>query len=226
MQRVDNLILTLTSHEELFPCTFAASAAKKRTLRFGFIENLTDQDSWEPLPDMLAEYLIIGLPLGRDTSLVVFFGGPVDLRIEEYRKYFWDVLQYLHANDRDPWPEGIPYSADHPLWEFSYAGEPVFVVCNTPAHTKRRSRNNPGFMMTFQPRWTLNELKANTVKGATARKTIRERLRKFDRMGPYHKLGSYGDEDNREWRQYFLPELDSKPLDDTCPFRTTWDNAE
>lgn len=221
LERVDNLVHTLTSHEELFPCTFAVSAARNRTLRFGFIESLTDQASWAPLLGMLAEYLVISPPLGRDTSLVVFFGGPSDLRIEEYNKFFWAVLQYLHENDGDPWPEEIPHNPDHPLWEFSFAGESIFVVCNTPAHTKRRSRNNPGFMMTFQPRWALNELKANTAKGAAARKTIRQRIREFDRMEPYHKLGSYGDEDNREWRQYFLPEFDSQPLGDTCLFRAT-----
>ncbi|HEY2203402.1 MAG TPA: YqcI/YcgG family protein [Pseudonocardia sp.] len=168
---------------------------------------------------MLCSYLDTYQSMSRDTSLVVFW-RPRErvLALEEYHQKFWSVLRFLHERDPEHWPEDVPDDPDDPMWEFSFGGTSIFVVCNTPAHTVRHSRNSPGFVITFQPRWVFDGLAPETPRGTAARRVIRKRLRAFDGMEPSSALGNYGDPDNREWRQYFLPDRNSDP-ELGCPFR-------
>lgn len=209
---------TLTSRESPFPCTFAVAAALKSSLRFGFVDDPHDRDSWRVLPGILAEYLRTYRMLSRETSLIVLF-GPTDVReVGGYHDMFWDILQFLHEADPRPWPADIPTDVENGRWEFSFGGDPMFVVCNTPAHRARRSRANAHFMITFQPRWVFEEIPAGTPRGDAVRRTIRARLRAYDDVSPSPELGNYGDPDNREWRQYFLPEDDTDDIA-RCPFQ-------
>ncbi|MEV6395082.1 YqcI/YcgG family protein [Streptomyces sp. NPDC051907] len=221
---------TLLSDSSPFPCTFAVAGVKKDTLRYGFVEDLDDERSWESLGDVLTEYLKTYRELGRETSLVVFFRPESEVRtLQEYRERFWAVLRYLHERDTSPWPAEVPRDTDDPWWEFSFGGTPIFVVCNTPAHELRRSRHSPGFFITFQPRWVFEGLEADTPPGAAARRTIRKRLARYDAVEPARALGSYGDPDNREWQQYFLPDeptRESAEEQRKCPFQHgSWEPA-
>jgi FPC/CPF motif-containing protein YcgG len=217
------LVSTLLDGGSPFPCTFAVAAAKKHALRFGFVESVHDDGTWGPLVDILAGYLECYRELGKDTSLVVLFRPDERLLgLDEYFHRFWSVLQFLHEKDSQPWPAGVPTEPEALMWEFSFGGTEVFVVCNTPAHVTRRSRHSPGFMITFQPRWVFEGLEADTPRGARARKVIRNRVRRFDGLEPAPELGNHGEEGNREWRQYFLPDTP----DDTvpgCPFHARRD---
>jgi FPC/CPF motif-containing protein YcgG len=216
---LNDLVTSLLSAQSPFPCTFAVAAAKKRTLRFGFINDLDDSSTWAPLMDILAEYLRTYQEGSRDTSLVVFFRPQATVRsLQKYHERFWAVLQYLHEQDPGLWPADVPEDPDDPMWEFGYGGESIFVVCNTPAHTRRRSRFSPGFVITFQPRWVFEGLEPESPRGIAARRVIRKRLREFDGGPPSATLGNYGDPTNREWRQYFLPDRNSD-ADMGCPFR-------
>lgn len=213
---------TLLSETSPFPCTFAVAGIKRDSLRFGFVESLDDPDTWDRLAEVLTEYLAGYRELGRETSLIVFFRPEERVRTTEaYRERFWSVLQHLHDTDTSPWPAEVPKDTDDPWWEFSFGGTPIFVVCNTPAHERRRSRHSPVFFITFQPRWVFEELGADTPPGAAARRTIRKRLSRYDAVEASPELGSYGDADNREWRQYFLPDTPAEPHGDAarCPFR-------
>lgn len=216
---LDDLVEALVSTESPFPCTFAVAAAKKRTLRFGFVDDLDDVRSWTSLTTVISAYLDTYQSLSKDTSLVVFFRPQRQVRpIEEYHAKFWSVLQYLHDHDPERWPEAVPEDPDDPMWEFSFGGTSIFVVCNTPSHTRRRSRYSPGFVITFQPRWVFEGLEPESARGAAARRVIRKRLRAFDGTAPSAALGNYGDPANREWRQYFLPDKNSD-AEMGCPFR-------
>lgn len=219
----EGLLSTVVSQEHPFPCTFAVAAARKRTLRFGFVDGAGDRGDWAALPDLLRRYLEGYQALGKDTSFVVFFRpepGGAALPLDGFRQRFWDVLGYLADKDSSPWPAELPTDPDDPLWEFTFGGVPIFVVCNTPAHGERRSRHAADFMITFQPRWVFEGLEADSPRGAAARRTIRARLRAYDTVPPSPALGSYGDTDNREWRQYFLPDADDGPPQawERCPF--------
>ncbi|WP_024806313.1 YqcI/YcgG family protein [Nocardia sp. BMG51109] len=216
---IGDLTATLTGREDPFPCTFAVSAVRKSSLRFGFVGDVDDARTWSALPGILTEYLRGYRRIDRETSLVVFFGPQRPVAdLGAYRRRFWDVLRFLHDRDTAPWPGEIPRDTENPAWEFSFGGTPLFVVCNTPAHLARRSRYSPVFMISFQPRWVFEEIGADTPRGATARRVIRQRLRAFDNLEPASALGGYGDPGNREWRQYFLSDAvdDAEPV---CPFR-------
>ncbi|HEY1972280.1 MAG TPA: YqcI/YcgG family protein [Pseudonocardia sp.] len=217
---LNDLVESLLSNESPFPCTFAVAAAKKRTLRFGFVDSIDDQGRWEPLVEVISRYLATYQDGPRDTSLVVFFRPQPTVRsIEAYHGIFWSVLRFLHERDPKLWPAEVPEDPNHPLWEFSFNGESIFVVCNTPAHTRRRSRYSPGFVITFQPRWVFEGLEADSPRGVAARRVIRKRLREFDGTAPSPALGNYGDPANREWRQYFLPDRNTD-AEMGCPFHT------
>ncbi|WP_248840587.1 YqcI/YcgG family protein [Frankia sp. AgKG'84/4] len=217
---VRGMLETLRSVAEPFPCTFAVAAANRGGLRFGFVEHLEDQRTWSVLPDILATYLSVYQTLTKNTSLVVFFGADPDAAgssdIIGYERRFWSLLQYLHDGDGEPWPSDIPTDTDDPGWEFTFRGTPIFVVCNTPAHRRLRSRSSPVFTITFQPRWVFEGLEPYTPRGAAARRTIRERLRRMDEVDSTPLLGSYGDPANREWKQYFL--RDDATVAAGCPF--------
>ncbi|MGH3753271.1 MAG: YqcI/YcgG family protein [Pseudonocardiaceae bacterium] len=209
----------LLSPREPFPCTFAAVAAKNSSLRFGFVESLHEIDTWWPLLDILSDYLKIYQKISRTTSLVIFFPSEKEpLAMTDYYQKFWSILQFLHDNDPAAWPASIPCQVDDKWWEFSFGGVPIFAVCSTPAHDRRRSRSSPAFLITFQPRWVFEGLEVDTPRGATARRVIRGRLRAYDEVEPSPELGAYGDATNREWRQYFLPDNNQDPLP-PCPFR-------
>ncbi|MBP2471921.1 FPC/CPF motif-containing protein YcgG [Crossiella equi] len=209
---------TLASRAEPFPCTFAVSSVRKSALRFGFVEDLDDEDTWAGLPGVLTEYLRGYREIDRETALIVFFGRSGEREVEGYRDRFWRVLQYLHERDEEKWPQGVPLDTEDPEWEFGFGGTPLFVVCNTPAHSTRRSRHSTHFMVSFQPRWVFEGLGPETPRGASVRRVIRNRLRAFDGMEPSAALGDYGDPGNREWRQYFLPDV-GEDGEGRCPFR-------
>jgi len=215
---IQTMMSTLRSTAEPFPCIFAVAAVNRGGLRFGFVDDLHDQSTWSTLPDILATYLAVYQELSHNTSLVVFFGSQDDQGddILSYERRFWSLLQYLHDGDGEPWPSDITTETDDPGWEFSFRGTPIFVVCNTPAHRRLRSRNSPDFTITFQPRWVFEGLEPYSARGAAARRTIRERLRRMDEVDSTPLLGSFGDPDNREWKQYFL--RDDATVADSCPF--------
>jgi len=60
-------------------------------------------------------------------------------------------------------------------------------------------------------------LEPDSARGIAARRVIRKRLRAFDGTEPAAALGNYGDADNREWRQYFLPDKNTD-AELRCPF--------
>lgn len=217
-----DIMATLRSEAEPFPCVFAVAAARGGGLRFGFVDDLHDERSWSVLPDILAAYLSVYQSISRNTSLVVFFGSGGSTAGQEtddvlsYERRFWSVLRYLHDSDGEPWPSDIPTDTDDPGWEFSFRGTPIFVVCNTPAHRRLRSRSNPVFTITFQPRWVFTGLEPSSPRGEAARKIIRERLSRMDEVDSTPLLGSYGDPANREWKQYFL--RDDASVAEKCPF--------
>lgn len=214
-----DLIQALTSTETPFPCTFAVTAAKKNSLRFGFIESLHEVNTWWPLVDILSDYLKIYKEISRVTSLVVFFSPRAELlSLPEYYQKFWEILQFLRDNDPEAWPSSITPQIDDKWWEFSFGGVPIFVVCSTPAHEHRKSRSSPIFMITFQPRWVFEGLEADSPRGVTARRLIRRRLRAYDDVEPSPELGAYGDQSKREWKQYFLLDNNEDQLP-RCPFR-------
>jgi FPC/CPF motif-containing protein YcgG len=207
-----------------FPCTFAVSAFHRAHLRFAFVDSLRDETSWSALPRLLADYVTTVPVIVRVTSFVVFFrldSGDERRELDWYQDRFWSVLSFLHEHDPSPWPADLPQDPDDPRWEFAFAGQPIFVVCNAPAYRQRRSRRSSELMITFQPRSVFEGLEAGSVRGQAARRTIRKRLARYDApLLPSSDLGGYGQTGNREWKQYFLRDSNDDPGPPRCPFQT------
>jgi FPC/CPF motif-containing protein YcgG len=202
---------TLTSEARPFPCVFGVNGFRTNQLRFAFPDPL---DAARLAPTLEA-YVAEARSYGPNTSLVVFGRPGAVASIDSYRTRFWSLLNGLASIDGTPWPEHIPKELDHPDWEFCFAGEPLFVVCNTPAHVLRQSRRSSSFMLTFQPRWVFDRILGSPKAAGTAFEKVRSRLHPYDLLEPSPVLGRYGEQANREFQQYFLEETNEKPK---CPF--------
>lgn len=209
----------ITDPEKSFPCTLGVAGFAADQLRFAFIDHdVTSAAAAEQLAAALQTFVPSARSFGKNTSLVVFFTENSDMGTEKYKEIFWRLLNRLHALDSKQWPATIPRDSNDRDWEFSFAGEPIFVVCNTPSHKVRVSRYASTFMVTFQPRWVFDSVVGtNAPNSGKIKREIRRRLHIFDSVPPSPDLGVYGDSDNREWKQYFLGE-DNKREEECCPF--------
>lgn len=212
-----NFAKDLTNKDPKFPCVFGASGFQQNQLRFDFFAGI-EKESIKLLAHSLKRYLKAAKSFGSYTSFVAFFNIDTNKSIQEYEGIFWDVLKELHKIDEEPWPIDIPKDTNDPKWEFCFGGEPIFVVCNTPAHKLRKSRSASTFMITFQPRWVFDEIGLLTPNGEKYKKIARDLLSKYDEIPEYPYLGSYGDPGNKEWLQYFIPETNDIKNIDKCPF--------
>lgn len=203
---------TLESKSRPFPCVFGVSGFKSDQLRYAFLDPI----SAPSVAPLLEDYVSSARNFGRMTSLVLFSRpGPV-LDIEAYRRQFWSLLDELSSIDTGEQPKGVSERLDDPSWEFSFAGEPIFVVCNSPAHVLRQSRRSTSFMVTFQPRWVFDGITDSDDPAILrALATVRKHLTNFDAVSPAPYLGAYGKPDNREYQQYFIDDNNSAPV---CPF--------
>ncbi len=201
----------LNSSERAFPCSYGVSGFKSDQLRYAFI---SDQKTSE-LGLILSDFLANAKSYGFITSLIVFYRpGPVT-SIEAYRTRFWDILHELSLIDVEPWPQDIPHELSDSSWEFCFAGEPVFVNCNTPAHIMRQSRRSSTFTLVFQPRWIFDNILTSPEVAEKVFKTVRGRINNYDMLPAAPVLGRYGEEGVLEYEQYFLADDNEAPK---CPF--------
>jgi FPC/CPF motif-containing protein YcgG/quercetin dioxygenase-like cupin family protein len=200
-----------------FPCVFGVDAVRKGSLRFSFIPLGSLRTT--TLAQSLVEFLQVAEELGNRTSLVCFFEpDPGMTTVADYERHFWELLRGLSDSDEAEWPEGVDEDPESPTWEFSFAGMPLFVVANTPAHRKRRSRYFEYFAVTFQPRFVFDGLAPDSPQGRNARRIIRRRLAEYDAVPQTPHLGNFGDADNREWLQYYLDDNNAPvPASAKCP---------
>ena len=203
----------LESIERPFPCLFAIQGYQSDQLRYIFQADI----DMRLLAITLGDFLQRARSFGPNTSLVLFTKPDKTVSLDVYRKTFWTLLHSLVQVDDQPWPNHIPIELSNPLWEFSFAGEPIFVVCNTPAHLLRQSRKASCFMVTLQPRWVFDQILGTDKAAEQAFSAVRKRLIPYDPVLVSPALGKYGHPDTYEYQQYFLSD-DNQPA--ACPFRT------
>ncbi|MBO9128176.1 YqcI/YcgG family protein [Bacillus sp. 165] len=199
-----------------FPCYFGMTALKKGDLRYSFISH----GDWSTLPNTIMEFLQLmqQKPLIRRGLFVFVEPEEEERALEYYRDYFWNVLQFLHEKDTQPWPEYIPPNPDHYLWEFSFGGEAIFAFGNAPAYKQRKTRDlGNSLVIGFQPRMIFEGLEGNRPQGAHSRQSVRERVEKWDGLPKHPDISHYGDINHREWKQYFIGD-DIQPIEGKCPF--------
>jgi FPC/CPF motif-containing protein YcgG len=202
----------MCSEARPFPCVFGVTGYRLDQLRYLFLDPFDVGVLGAQLEAFVAECR----SHGPNTSLVVFTRPRPVQTLDAYYRILWLTLDQLARLDKSPWPAEIPEQIDHPLWEFSFAGEPIFVVCSTPAHVMRQSRRSSAFMLTFQPRWVFERILGTEKAALAAFADVRKRLIPFDSISPSPRLGRYGENDGREHQQYFL--MDDNQAEVGCPF--------
>lgn len=202
----------MSSEARPFPCVFGVAGYRQDQLRYLFL----DPFDIEVLGEQLALFVSECRSHGPNTSLLVFSRPRPVQTIDAYYRKLWLTLDQLAGLDKSPWPAEIPEQIDHPMWEFSFAGEPIFVVCSTPAHVLRQSRRSSAFMLTFQPRWVFEKILGTDKTAEAAFAEVRKRLLPYDGTSPSPLLGRYGNHDGREHQQYFL--FDDNDAATQCPF--------
>lgn len=200
--------------EQDYPCYFGGQAERHGELRYSFVVG----DELGHLPTTLTDFVRLSRNTERNRHiLVVFFDEHGDLRSDGRR--FWELLQWLHDHDPEPWPAAIPADPADPGWEFCFSGDPMFVFPSIPGYRDRRSRRiGDYFTLCFQPRRIFAGVERQDPGGEAIRASIYQRVRKWDALPPHPDLEflAYGDPEMREWKQYILPD-DNEPLPSACP---------
>jgi FPC/CPF motif-containing protein YcgG len=198
-----------------YPCHFGRLALARGELYATFFD-----DALEPLADSLAEFLDLSRQHLSRRLVLAAFQRPRGAGTGDewsYAEQFWRVLQGLHDADTVAWPDGFPEHPGDSAWEYCFHGVPVFVFAAAPTYDQRASRNlGPGLVLLFQPRNVFDGIEGGTPRGMAARQVIRHRLSRWDVVEPHPDLGDYGDPSNNEWRQYFIPD-DQSRLYESCP---------
>ncbi len=73
--------------------------------------------------------------------------------------------------------------------------------------------------ITFQLRFVFDDIAEGTPRGDAARTMVRGRLAAYDAVPLPENLGSFGDENNREWNQYYLDDGNTSDVPAACPFK-------
>lgn len=207
----------MTDVEKPFPCIPATLGHRFQQFWYGFLPAHTEPSSSRELALALEEFSTIYQTAGPYASLVLFYEKSVDeLTVEGYEQVFWEQLGQVCQFDKKDWPPHIPLDPEDSLWEFCFHGEQYFVYCATPAHQNRQSRYFPYYMLAVTPRSVLVELNKSPERAAKLKAQIRKRLVNYDSAPPHPDLNAYGQEDNFEWKQYFLRDDDSTA--GKCPF--------
>lgn len=212
----------MADKDKPFPCIPATKGHQQNRFRYGFVSNLYDTASAKELASLLLEYTRCCREIGTYTSLIIFYEPFPELteqtNINLYEQLFWTQLIQLNEMDSIEWPIHIPLDPSDPLWEFCFHGEQYFMYSATPSHKNRQSRHFPYFMLAITPRWVLEEVNKNQSMASKIKANIRKRLLDYDSIPIHPDLNSYGQEDNFEWKQYFLHDDDSSLTE--CPFHS------
>jgi FPC/CPF motif-containing protein YcgG len=206
-----------------FPCYFGIEVEQAGDTLYTFVPSMTEASDLLDFAETLLEYLQVYDDYADRAPLTAFFAPPddEDLTEADYHERLWNLLQFLHVHDPEPWPTDIPTTPDDERWEFCFGGTPMFPTCRAPFYETRRSRYCPvGLEITFQPRSIFDGLTADTQAGQGARDVIQGRIAAYDGEPPHHHLGDWGVEGDREWRQYLFSD-DPEEAPSECPMYVT-----
>ncbi|WP_342513545.1 YqcI/YcgG family protein [Sporosarcina sp. FSL K6-1522] len=205
-----------TVTDRTFPCYFGMNGELKGELRYAYVT----QDDWSNLPRALTAFLaLFNDPAHKRHGLFVFVEPfTTEGALDDYRKQFWSILQYLHEVDKIEWPVESPRDPEHYLWDFHFHGEPIFVFGNTPAYKQRKTRHlGNSMVLGFQPRRIFEGLKGTEAGGMMSREKVRERVAVWDQLPKHPDISHFGDPTHNEWKQFFIGD-DAVPIQGVCPF--------
>lgn len=198
-----------------YPCFFGQTGELYGEMMYTFVA----KNALEEIASDMRQFVrLIGTAEYERCSLVAFFEPELSLTDHSaFIDRFWRILQFLHEHDSFPATEKTP---DHPLWEFSFEGCEMFVVGTSPTYRQRRSRNlGAGIVLIFQPRNLFIDPATSQPIAPEVRRRVHKRMLAYDDMPVHPDIGFYGQDANREWKQYALPD-DNSSEQGRCPFQT------
>ena len=198
-----------------YPCFFGQAGELRGEMLYTF----AGMDSVKELATNMRQFVYLRERDEYERYSLVAFMEP-DARVTGHSVFvhrFWHILQCLHQQDSCPAIERTP---DDPLWEFSFAGCEMFVVGASPTYRRRKSRNlGASIVLIFQPRNLFIDPATSAPIAPEVRGRIHKRMLSYDGMSVHPDIGFYGQDANREWKQYALPD-DNSPEPGGCPFHT------
>ncbi|NTG51708.1 YqcI/YcgG family protein [Agrobacterium rhizogenes] len=210
-------------NDDTFPCIFAKKAMDQKYLLLTFIDGWETVAALDHFCSCVMEYVeTLKEKYGTHTVcpplMAIFKPNEKLVESHQYSNASWYILQYLHYNDNFSWPENIPADPDDPIWSFCFNGYQLFVNITSPVLGKHRSRVlSDSLVFTIQPRTNFDIVAGrDTPYGPKVRQKIRERWMEYDGIEGHLDYSMYGDEHNREWKQYFLYS-DESPAPSRCP---------
>lgn len=152
------------------------------------------------------------------SPLVVIFSEEVYLKGPQH-KIGWELLNWIHERDIEPWPNEIPTDPNDSNWTFCFNGVPLFINISSSDHKVLLSRNlGKDLYFIINPRANFDYVASvETKSGKLIRQQIRTRVAEYNSEEASKFLGFYGEKDNLEWKQYQLPEI-NLPSPTLCPF--------
>lgn len=170
------------------------------------------------MPNILKEFLDFSRRNKVNKHALVVFVEPEqpEQTFKYYDNYFWNILNYLHSQDKKEWSKEVAKDPNDPHWEFSFDGDPIFISVNMPAYKKRVTRNlGKSLILIFQPRWIFADIAHDSVVGSKVINVIRSRVEEIENMPIHPDLGGYGEK--LEWKQYVLTD-NNEERKGKCPF--------
>ena len=144
-------------------------------------------------------------------SLVAVFDGPRQLAEEPFERLLWAQLAALHELDSHPWAADVSADPASPVFSFSLAGHPFFVV-GLHERASRISRRFSRPAMAFNSHRQFERLRHSGAYPGLLTRTRERELRLQGSVNP--ALADHGTVS--EARQYAGRAV---PPDWTCPFR-------
>lgn len=204
-----------------FPCLFGRHAWKMETVLFSFIsKKRRNEDLISSLSKLTKDTKIKKEEERLYSPLLCVFEDTNFKSIEEEQSFAWEQIQYLHDRDIGEWPDSIPEDPECSEWTFCFNNIELFINVSCPGHKKIRSRNlGNNIVFVINPRKHFDIVaNVNDPKGVKIREKIRSRVRVYNDDESPLELGFYGDNNNREWKQYALHEPGSAVLV-SCPLK-------
>lgn len=204
-----------------FPCLFGKHAWKLKSIFFVFLSKKSPiHDILSALTELTHRVKTVSKEERIYTPLLCVFEDTNFHSIEKEQDFAWRILQEIHNNDIMEWPHHIPKDPDNSQWSFSFNEVELFINISCPNHNHVKSRNlGDNIVFVINPRVHFDIVASmNDPKGLKVRQTIRERSKKYNNGLEPITLGFYGDDDNREWKQYALHEPGT-PVVQECPLR-------
>lgn len=207
----------LLATDPSYPCHFGTIGERGGTNHYTYVDSEGNRATeMDVLARAVATFLSrqAAQPLER-MSLLIMVGPPRAARsLDQYRESFWSLLIDLSARDEHPALE--PVDPADPLWNFSFAGDSLFVFGTCPAYRPRRSRILADcLVVALQSRSVFRTLSGDA--GPAAKRRIRRSLAEYEDVPLIADTGDGQSSTVEKWKQY-MPDVDGRPATGNCPY--------